>query len=59
MVRSMSFGRIRQPVRKAEYGTTEQDVEKRRARIYIICALILLVCGVLDVLFIVGILGLG
>ncbi|MBO4449137.1 MAG: hypothetical protein J5777_00975 [Clostridiales bacterium] len=54
----MSLGRIRQPSRKAEYGTTEHDVEKRRARIYIICALILIVCGVLDVLFIVGILGL-
>jgi hypothetical protein len=54
----MSLGRIRQPVRKAEYGTTEQDVEKRRTRIYIICALILVVCGILDVLFIVGILGL-
>ena len=54
----MSLGRVRQPVRRAEYGTTEQDVEKRRARIYIICALILVVCGVLDVLFIVGILGL-
>ncbi|MBR3463870.1 MAG: hypothetical protein IKH23_02230 [Clostridiales bacterium] len=54
----MSLGRVRQPIRKAEYGTTEQDVEKRRAKIYIICALILLVCGVLDVLFIVGILGL-
>lgn len=54
----MSLGRIRQPSHKAEYGTTEHDVEKRRARIYIICALILLVCGVLDVLFIVGILGL-
>lgn len=54
----MSLGRIRQPSRKAEYGTTEQDVEKRRARIYIICAIIILVCGILDVLFFKGIFGL-
>ena len=45
------------PRKKAKFGTTERDVEKRRARIYIICALILLVCGILDVIFLMGIFG--
>ena len=52
----MSLGRVRKPVRRASYGTTERDVEKKRARTYIICALILLICGILDVVFILGIL---
>jgi len=54
----MSLGRVRKPARRASYGTTERDVEKKRARIYIICALILIVCGILDVIFIMGILDL-
>ncbi|MCQ2503104.1 MAG: hypothetical protein MJ084_05110 [Saccharofermentans sp.] len=54
----MSYGRVRKPAKRASYGTTERDVEKRRARIYIICALILIVCGILDVIFLIGILGL-
>lgn len=54
----MSLGRVRKPSKKAVYGTTERDVEKRRNRIYIICAVILVVCGILDVLLLKGILGL-
>ena len=54
----MSYGRVRKPAKRASYGTTERDVEKRRARIYIICALILIVGGILDVIFLIGILGL-
>lgn len=54
----MSYGRVRKPSRKARYGTTEQDVEKKRARILIICALILVICGILDVIFLIGILDL-
>ncbi|MBQ1294442.1 MAG: hypothetical protein IIY21_10410 [Clostridiales bacterium] len=52
----MSLGRVRKPARRESYGTTERDVEKKRARTYIICALILLICGILDVVFILGIL---
>jgi len=48
---------ISKPRKKAQYGTTERDIEKRRARIYIICALILVVCGILDVVFLMGIFG--
>lgn len=54
----MSLGSVRKPPKKAVYGTTEHDVEKRRNRIYIICAVILIVCGILDVIFLKGILGL-
>ncbi len=54
----MSLGRVRKPVRRASYGTTERDVEKKRARIYLICALILIICGILDVIFLIGILDL-
>ena len=54
----MSLGRVRKPARRASYGTTEHDVEKQRARILIICALILILCGILDVIFLVGILDL-
>lgn len=42
--------------RKARYGTTMHDDEKRRTMIYLICAAILLVCGILDVYFLIGIL---
>lgn len=52
----MSLGRVRKPARRESYGTTERDVEKKRARTYIICALILIICGILDVVFILGIL---
>jgi len=52
----MSLGRVRKPARRESYGTTERDVEKKRARIYIICALVLILCGILDVIFIMGIL---
>ncbi|SCW56557.1 hypothetical protein SAMN02910456_01882 [Ruminococcaceae bacterium YRB3002] len=45
------------PRKKAKYGTTMHDVEKRRARGYIICAIILIICGVLDVIFLMGIFG--
>lgn len=54
----MSLGRVRRPAKRETYGTTERDVEKKRTRIYLICALILLACGILDVLFIIGILDL-
>lgn len=54
----MSYGRVRKPARKASYGTTEHDVEKKRARTLIICALILIACGILDVIFLIGILDL-
>jgi hypothetical protein len=54
----MSLGRVRKPAKRESYGTTERDVEKKRTRIYLICALILLACGILDVLFIIGILDL-
>ncbi|MBR4914441.1 MAG: hypothetical protein IKZ42_04100 [Clostridiales bacterium] len=54
----MSLGRVRKPARRASYGTTEHDVEKKRAKILIICALILILCGILDVVFLVGILDL-
>ena len=48
---------ISKPRKKAQYGTTERDIEKRRARIYVICAIILVICGVLDVVFLMGIFG--
>jgi len=48
---------ITKPRKKAQFGTTEHDVEKRRARVYIICAIILIICGILDTVFIMGILG--
>ncbi len=54
----VSLGSVRKPSKKAVYGTTERDVEKRRNRIYIVCALILIICGILDVLFLKSILGL-
>jgi len=54
--KQMSYGRVRKPARKASYGTTEYDVEKKRSRILIICALILVICGILDIIFILGIL---
>ena len=54
----VSLGSVRKPSKKAVYGTTEHDVEKRRNRIYIICAVVLIVCGILDVIFLKGILGL-
>ena len=57
-VRAMSFGRVRRPAKRETYGTTERDVEKKRTRIYLICALILIICGILDVIFIMGILDL-
>ena len=56
--KEMSLGRVRKPAKRESYGTTERDVEKKRTRIYLICALILLACGILDVLFIIGILDL-
>ncbi|MBR2523324.1 MAG: hypothetical protein IKE53_02655 [Clostridiales bacterium] len=46
---------ISKPRKKAKYGTTEHDVEKRRARIYVICAIVLVICGILDVFFLMGI----
>ncbi len=52
----MSLGRVRKPAKRETYGTTERDVEKKRTRIYLICALILIICGILDVIFIMGIL---
>ena len=54
----MSYGRVRKPARRASYGTTERDVEKKRTKIYLICALILIICGILDVIFLIGILDL-
>ncbi|MBP5261482.1 MAG: hypothetical protein J6Z43_05065 [Clostridiales bacterium] len=48
---------IGKPRKKARFGTTERDVEKRRARIYVICAIILVICGILDCIFIMGIIG--
>ena len=51
----MSLGRVRKPAKRESYGTTERDVEKKRTRTYLICALIVLVCIILDVLFIIGI----
>lgn len=54
----MSLGRVRKPARRASYGTTERDVEKKRARTLIICAIILVICGILDVIFLIGILDL-
>ena len=54
----MSYGRVRKPARKERYGTTERDVEKKRTRTLLICVLILLICGVLDVIFLIGILDL-
>ena len=54
----MPLGRVRKPARKFNYGTTEHDVEKKRARTYIICAIILIICGILDVIFLMGILDL-
>ncbi|MBR3247291.1 MAG: hypothetical protein IKG03_02725 [Clostridiales bacterium] len=54
----MSLGRVRKPARRETYGTTERDVEKKRTRIYLICAVIVLICIILDVLLIIGIKGL-
>ncbi|MCR4730863.1 MAG: hypothetical protein K5881_08050 [Saccharofermentans sp.] len=54
----MSYGRVRKPARKASYGTTEHDVEKKRTKTLLICALILIACGILDVIFLIGILDL-
>ena len=51
----MSLGRVRKPAKKLSYGTTDHDVEKKRARIYIICALVVIACVILDILFIKGI----
>lgn len=51
----MSYGRVRKPARKARYGTTERDVEKKRTRVLIICILILVICGILDAIFLIGI----
>ncbi|MBR2548393.1 MAG: hypothetical protein K6E72_07275 [Saccharofermentans sp.] len=51
----MSLGRVRKPARRETYGTTERDVEKKRTRLYFICALIILACIILDVLFFIGI----
>ena len=51
----MSLGRVRRPSRKANYGTTDREVEKKRSRTYIICILIVIACVVLDILFIKGI----
>ncbi|MCR5059660.1 MAG: hypothetical protein K6A80_01375 [Saccharofermentans sp.] len=48
---------IGKPRKKAKFGTTEHDVEKRRTKIYVICAIVLLICGVLDVFFLMNILG--
>ncbi|MCQ2473194.1 MAG: hypothetical protein MJ098_03550 [Saccharofermentans sp.] len=54
----MSYGRVRKPSKRARFGTTEHDVEKKRTKILLICALILILCGILDVIFLVGILDL-
>ena len=54
----MSYGRVRKPVKRAQYGTTEHDVEKRRARVYIICTVIFVICLILDIIFVIGILDL-
>ena len=54
----MSFGSIKKPAKKAKYGTTERDVEKRRSRVYLMCAIILIICGILDVFLLIGILDL-
>lgn len=48
---------ISKPRKKAKFGTTEHDVEKRRTKIYVVCAIILLICGVLDVFFLMSIFG--
>lgn len=52
----MAYGRVRKPARKEQYGTTERDVEKKRTKTLLICIVILLICGILDVIFILGIL---
>jgi len=54
----MSFGSFKKPTKKAVYGTTERDVEKRRSRVYLMCAIILIICGILDVFLLIGILDL-
>ena len=54
----MSYGRVRKPARRANYGTTDHDFEKKLARILLICAFILVICGILDVIFLIGILDL-
>ena len=51
----MSFGRVRKPARKESYGTTERDVEKKRTKVYIICALIVIICIILNIFFIIEI----
>ena len=51
----MSYGRVRKPAKIERYGTTERDVEKKRARVLIICALIIIICGILDAIFLIGI----
>ena len=51
----MSLGRVRRPSRKANYGTTDKDVEKKRTRIYVICILVVIACVILDILFLKGI----
>ena len=51
----MSYGRVRKPARRERYGTTERDVEQTRTRVLIICILILVICGILDAIFLIGI----
>ncbi|MCR4689412.1 MAG: hypothetical protein K5745_07690 [Saccharofermentans sp.] len=54
----MSFGSFKKPTKKAVYGTTERDIEKRRSRVYLMCAIILIICGILDIFLLIGILDL-
>ena len=51
----MSLGRVGRPSRKANYGTTDKEVEKKRTRIYVICILVVIACVILDILFLKGI----
>jgi len=51
----MSLGSVRKPAKKEKFGTTDREFENRRKKIYAVCALIILICGILDVYFIIGI----
>ena len=52
----MSLGNIFDRRPKKKYGMSDKEYENRHTGLYIICALIILFCGILDVIFLIGIL---
>ena len=52
----MATGSIFDRPRKKKYGRSDKEYENRHTGLYIICALIILFCGIMDVIFLIGIL---